>query len=202
MKALARFPLLVLFLCFAGAQASEEAAIGTAIDQFHQAAAEADLDTYTGLMASDFVFLGTDATERWERESFISFSKPYFDSGQGWTYTPTERSISVLSDGETAFFDELLAHDRLGQCRGSGVLVKRDDRWLLAQYNLSVPVPNDIVYQVANSIQSFGAGTPLPVAVTVPDAASDEAAQTEEAAEEDESWCRKRRHKTNKRADC
>ena len=56
-----------------------------------------------------------------------------------------------------ARFDELLAHDRLGQCRGSGVLVREGDRWKVAQYNLSVPVPNDIVLDVAERIRAMGA---------------------------------------------
>jgi hypothetical protein len=33
----------------------------------------------------------------------------------------------------------------MGPCRGSGVLVKQDGAWKIAQYNLSVPIPNDLM---------------------------------------------------------
>ena len=43
----------------------EKKAIDTILTKWHQAASEANFDTYFGLMASEGVFIGTDATENW-----------------------------------------------------------------------------------------------------------------------------------------
>ncbi|MDX1393102.1 MAG: nuclear transport factor 2 family protein, partial [Gemmatimonadota bacterium] len=49
---------------------NDEAAVSAVLDALHQAASDADFDRYFGLYAEDFIFLGTDATERWDRPSF------------------------------------------------------------------------------------------------------------------------------------
>ena len=108
-------------------------------------------------MTDGVVFLGTDGTERWQGQEFRDFVNQYFPKGRGWTYTPTERHIDMGSGGQWAMFDELLQHDRLGQCRGSGVVVLEEGRWKIAQYNLSVPVPNAIVEDVAGQIRTLPA---------------------------------------------
>ena len=154
-----RFASLVLFTCLLTPPGlvAGEAEVARALDAFHSAAATGDRDAYFGLMTDNVVFLGTDATERWQGQAFRDFVSKHFKNGKGWTYTPTARHIDMSPDGGWALFDELLAHDRLGQCRGSGVLVREGDRWKVAQYNLSVPVPNDIVLDVAERIRAMGA---------------------------------------------
>lgn len=126
--------------------------IDQVIDSFHQAASDADSVTYFNLLTDDGVFLGTDATERWTKEEFRAYAEPYFKQGKGWTYHSTERHISLYKDGETAFFDELLTNNNYGQCRGSGVLYKTDQGWKIAQYNLSVPLPNAIAKELVGKI--------------------------------------------------
>ncbi len=148
------FSLIILFACLQPALA-EQQAVASAIDAFHTAAAEADQPAYFSLMTDDVVFLGTDATERWQGQEFRDFVNQYFPNGRGWTYTPTQRDIDMGPDGQWALFDELLQHDRLGTCRGSGVVVLEDGRWKIAQYNLSVPVPNAIVEDVAKQIRAM-----------------------------------------------
>ena len=49
--------------------------------------------------------------------------------------------MSFTPDGRTAYFDELLDNEDLGEMRGSGVLVREDGAWKVAQYNLSIPIP-------------------------------------------------------------
>ena len=132
---------------------ADEESVSAAIDAFHGAASRADSDTYFGLMTDNVVFLGTDGTERWQGDEFREFVDGYFSRGQGWTYVPTERHIDMGVSGEWALFDELLQHERLGQCRGSGVLVREKSGWKIAQYNLSVPIPNAIVVDVAGQIR-------------------------------------------------
>lgn len=134
---------------------AEEA--GKVLDDFHDAAAKADFNRYFGHMTPDAVFLGTDATERWDRKAFQAYCRPYFDKGQGWTYRPHDRHIVFGTPGSrTAWFDELLDNDNYGTCRGSGVLILGDDgRWRIAQYDLSMPVPNDLARDVVRLIREM-----------------------------------------------
>ena len=137
------------------AETDGESAVAVALDAFHEAASRADPAAYFALMTDNVVFLGTDGSERWQGEAFRRFVSEHFTQGRGWTYTPTERHIDVAGGGRWALFDELLQHERLGQCRGSGVLVRETDGWKIAQYNLSVPVPNEIVLDVARQIRDL-----------------------------------------------
>ncbi len=137
---------------------ADEAAVARALDAFHDAASRADQDAYFALMTKDVVFLGTDANERWQGQEFRDFVNQYFPKGRGWTYKPTERDIDLAPDGSWAIFDELLSNEKLGQCRGSGLLVLQDGQWKIAQYNLSVPVPNAIVLDVAEQIRNMDTG--------------------------------------------
>jgi hypothetical protein len=119
-----------------------EAAVAHELDDFHEAAARADEPRYFAHFAPDAVFLGTDATERWNVTAFRAYAHPHFAAGKGWTYHPLRRSISVAPSGTFAWFDEDLLGERVGPTRGSGVLVLRDGRWLIALYDLSITVPN------------------------------------------------------------
>lgn len=129
-------------------------AIDGVLDAFHGAAARADGTAYFALLAPDAVFLGTDATERWAKEEFRAYAMPYFSQGKGWTYLPRERSISLNADADAAWFDERLSNEKYGECRGTGALVLRDGRWLIVQYNLSVPIPNELLPAFADQIRA------------------------------------------------
>ncbi|MEM8496525.1 MAG: nuclear transport factor 2 family protein [Pseudomonadota bacterium] len=123
------------------------------LDAFHRAAADADFDVYFALFSEDAVFLGTDASERWPVEEFKAYAKPHFDKGRGWVYVPAERHI-VIND-HIAWFDELLDSQSYGVSRGSGVLVKVEGHWKIAQYNLHFPIPNDLVDDITDKIKQF-----------------------------------------------
>jgi SnoaL-like domain len=137
-------------------------AINNALDRFHVAASKSDFDGYFSAWTDQSVFLGTDATERWSGQEFKDFAKPYFDKGKGWTYHPRNRHVTILGDHVTAFFDELLDSEKLGLCRGSGVLVKQGEDWKILQYNLSIPVPNDLAAAVTEMIRKPPAPAPDP----------------------------------------
>jgi hypothetical protein len=141
-----------------GARAGADAAVADVLDALHRAASEADFDAYFGLYASEFVFLGTDATERWDRAQFMEYARGPFSQGRGWTYTPLERHVSVSSDGSTAWFDERLENAGLGETRGSGVLVREDGAWKVAQYNLTIPIPNELAREFVARIREHSAG--------------------------------------------
>ncbi len=121
-----------------------EAAVDQVLSSLHQAASDADGELYFSLFADDAVFMGTDATERWSVDEFKAFAEPYFSQGRGWTYEMKDRNIFVSSDGLTAWFDEMLWNDTYGTCRGTGVLVLTDGVWRIVQYNLTIPIPNDL----------------------------------------------------------
>ncbi|MHC4846577.1 MAG: nuclear transport factor 2 family protein [Planctomycetota bacterium] len=129
-------------------------AVAKTLDDFHAAAGRADGKRYFSLFARDAVFLGTDATERWSVEEFKDYAEPYFSQGQGWTYVPTERHVRVRRNGRVAWFDERLHNEKYGEVRGSGVLVREDGRWRIAQYNLAFPVPNDLVGDLVERIRA------------------------------------------------
>lgn len=112
------------------------------LDNWHLAAARADFDRYFNPLSTESIFLGTDETERWTKEQFQAFSKPYFDKGKAWDFKPYNRNLVFGDNGETVWFDELL-ETWMGTCRGSGVLQKINGEWKIQQYNLAVAVPND-----------------------------------------------------------
>lgn len=117
------------------------------LDSFNVAAGRADFNTYFSYYADSAVFCGTDATERWDKDSFMQWAKPYFDRGRAWNFTSVDRHVYIAPDGQMAWFDELL-QTQMKICRGSGVLVKKDTVWKVAQYILSTTVPNRIVDSV------------------------------------------------------
>ncbi len=137
----------------AQAATNDEKLVAETLDALHQAASDADFDRYNAVFAADAVFLGTDATERWTRDEFMAFAKPYFDQGRGWTYLMTERHVTVAEGGATAWFDEKLDNDNLGDTRGSGVLIKESGEWRISQYNLTIPVPNELAREVVDRIR-------------------------------------------------
>jgi hypothetical protein len=120
----------------------ERKAIGIMIDTWHAAAAKPNYNTYFNLMTDDAVFIGTDATENWDKKSFMIWAKPFFDRGKAWAFTSIQRHIYFDKTGNLAWFDELL-NTQMKICRGSGVVVKTGNEWKIQQYVLSVTVPND-----------------------------------------------------------
>lgn len=150
MKNLSIVALCVLFCAFtinSIGQNKEKMKINGVLDAWHKAAAEAKYDTYFNAMTSDAIFIGTDATENWNKPAFQAFAKPYFDKGKAWNFTALERHIYFDKTGKTAWFDELL-NTQMKICRGSGVLVKIGNEWKIQQYVLSMTIPNDHTSEV------------------------------------------------------
>ncbi len=154
MRYLTVFALLTLALTQTALAQSDEAAVAAVLDDFHDAASKADGERYFGHFAENAIFLGTDITERWDLEAFKAYALPYFDQGRGWTYVPQARHIYVSPDGNTAWFDEIVRNERFGDTRGSGVLVKTGDGWKVAQYHLTLPIPNELIYKVVEMIEA------------------------------------------------
>ena len=123
-------------------------AIDDVLDAFHAAAARADETALLARFADDGVFLGTDATERWQGAAFREFVRARFAGGVGWTMTSTRRGVTV--GGGVAWFDEDLVHAKYGALRGSAVAARgADGAWRIELYDLSVTVPNERFEAVA-----------------------------------------------------
>jgi ketosteroid isomerase-like protein len=134
--------VLALVACAPRAASPVDAAVASVLDDWHDAASRADEARYFGHFAEGAVFLGTDGTERWTVPAFRAYAHPHFAKGKAWNFRATHREITFR--GDVAWFDEDLDTPNLGPARGSGVLVKdAAGVWKIAQYNLSVPIPNE-----------------------------------------------------------
>ena len=152
--------LLALIFAFSTATADQKAVADT-IDRFHHAASKADGERYFNLLADNAIFLGTDATERWNKTEFQAFAEPYFSQRQGWTYHSTSRHIYLTDDGSTAWFDEMLSNTNYGQCRGSGVLINTPKGWKITQYHLVIPVPNELAKELVEQVKALKVIPPI-----------------------------------------
>jgi hypothetical protein len=127
--------------------AKDKTDISTMLDGFNVAAAKADFTAYFNYYADESTFIGTDATEVWDKKAFMVWAKPYFDKKKTWNFTSLKRNIYFSKDGKLAWFDELL-DTQMKICRGSGVVEKINGSWKVKQYVLSMTVPNDVVDKV------------------------------------------------------
>jgi len=145
--------LWLLLLCQGSFAQSDTAQINHLIDEWHLAAAQANVDRFFGFMNEESIYIGTDASERWTKKEFVAFAKPYFDKGKAWDFKPYDRDLHVTNDGKIAWFSELLT-TWMGVCRGSGVLKKTTSGWKLEQYHLSVTVPNEIIRDFISLVEN------------------------------------------------
>ena len=110
--------------------------VDAVLNDLHDAASKADFNRYFSHFTEGAVFLGTDPSERWPISEFRAYAKLRFERGDGWTYVPKERHVSLSDDGNVAWFDEMTESKKYGNMRGTGVLVKSGKTWKVAQYNL------------------------------------------------------------------
>jgi ketosteroid isomerase-like protein len=127
--------------------------VASVLDDFHDAASHADYRRYFSHFAHEAVFIGTDATERWTVGEFRVYAKRRFDAGDGWTYVPRVRHVYMAPGGNTAWFDEILDNEHYGETRSTGVLIREDGAWKIAQYHLTIPIPNDLADRVVAMIR-------------------------------------------------
>ena len=138
--------VLVAFGLFAFQYGGDKDVLDDFIDNWHLAASNADYDAYFGAMDESFVFLGTADGERWNKEEFSGFSKPYFDKGKAWDFKASNRIWQFSENGKMAWFDEDLDTWMRG-CRGSGIVVKKKGEWKLVYYNLTVLIENEKIQE-------------------------------------------------------
>ena len=120
--------------------------INALLDGLHQDAHEGNFQSYFARYTSDAIFLGTDKTERWTIDEFKAYAKPAFADGNGWSYSVVERNWE--GDGDIRWFDEILFNEKLGHCRGTGVVQLIEGEWKILHYALTMLVPNEIAVEV------------------------------------------------------
>ncbi len=148
------FFLCVLSLALL-AQTRPETLINKKLDAWHVAASQADEKAYFDLIHPEGIFMGTDATERWTKDQFLTYARPFFSKGKGWSFKSIRRSVTFSKDGQTAWFDEDLDTPNLGPARGTGVLVQTISGWKIILYNLTITVPNPLMPNIKNQIELF-----------------------------------------------
>ena len=127
------------------------ASIDELLDGLHQDAHQGNFQTYFARYTKNAVFLGTDKTERWNIEEFKLYAMPAFKDGHGWSYTVIERNWE--GGGDVRWFDEILFNEKLGNCRGTGVIELINNEWKIAHYALTMLVPNSIAADVGSQTQ-------------------------------------------------
>ena len=160
MKNIFLFILFPFCINNAFAQSDLKTQVGATLDAWHKAASEANYKNYFDAMSDDAVFIGTDATENWNKAAFQIYAKPYFDKGKAWSFTALERHIYFSDNKKIAWFDELL-DTQMKICRGSGVLIFVNNQWKINHYVLSMTIPND------NSDEVIKIKTPIEEALIV-----------------------------------
>jgi len=119
---------------------SDKAYADYSLNKWHLDVAEYNLDDYFGFMHTNFIFLGTDPSERWTKQEFYKFCKPYFTRKSTWNFKVNWRN-TYQSKG-VIWFEESL-DTWMNECRGSGVLVYEENEWKLIHYNLTVLIENE-----------------------------------------------------------
>ena len=136
-------PIIILFLS-QNNWAQDD--LDVLLNGLHLDAHKGNFESYFDRYSTDAVFLGTDKTERWTIEEFKAYAKPAFSDGHGWTYSVIERNWE--GDGNTRWFDEILLNEKLGHCRGTGVVELINGEWKISHYALTMLVPNSIAAKV------------------------------------------------------
>ncbi len=145
----------LIILLFILVTTNDKKEINKVLDDLHYYASKADGKNYFNLFDEDAVFFGTDSKERWPIAEFKTYTTERFSDGIGWTYYPINRNIYIDKDKNTAWFDEELNNDKYGVFRGTGVLIKTENGWKISQYNLLLPIPNELLIDYSKQIKMF-----------------------------------------------
>ena len=147
--------ILLIYITLLNLGNVEKEQINKVLDNLHKYASEANGEKYFQLFNDQAVFHGTDLNERWSIDEFKKYAQNRFNTGTGWTYKSLERNIFINSSNTTAWFDEILINEKYGKFRGTGVLSKVDGMWKIDQYNLLLPIPNDLLLKYTKEVKEY-----------------------------------------------
>lgn len=134
----------------------EEANVKGVIQRFFEAIDRQDMEQMERLIAHDaeMVHFGTDADERWVGwEDLKSSTEDMFETLESYTVSIRNLLIRLGPSAQVAWFSlvmdsvvETRAEEvRTEDQRLTGVLEKRNGRWVFVQSHLSVPVSGQVV---------------------------------------------------------
>lgn len=127
--------------------AVDEALVHRALKMHLDAVATKNLTLLKQAFTPNALFIGTDDSEVWHIDWLSEF---LMESKSGWDMRQCVRRIVTqdpLQTGESLSFFEVIVHKKYGTMRGSGIAVAcRDEQcWRIAQYVLSISVPNHVI---------------------------------------------------------
>ena len=130
---------------------TEKVKVKTVVDQFEEVLETEDMELLSMIFAhdTDMVNFGTDAAERivgWE--SLKELMQKQNASFENTKITVKDQVIKVSKHGNTAWFSEIVDWDLIAQeqpvslegSRFTGVLEKRNGKWVIVQFHASIPV--------------------------------------------------------------
>jgi hypothetical protein len=125
------------------------------LNEWHDDAANSR-HAYFDKIAPEGIYIGTDKTERWNREEFRTWATEYFAKPSAWAFTPLHRNVIIAADGRIAWFDEQLSSG-MGVLQASGVLHIEGELPQILHYQLSLTIPNGLVGEISKLIQGADA---------------------------------------------
>jgi ketosteroid isomerase-like protein len=144
---------------------TDQARIAASFDQLDAAATGADATAYLGRLDPDLIWIGNDISERWTYDAFEGFVRPYFERGEGWTYSARERQIVMSPDPCEclAWVDQVLDSETYGTAVSTAVMRRSDTGdWRIWRNALTYPIPNDLAHDMTVEIQAWEAANPQP----------------------------------------
>lgn len=135
---------------------AEKSAVKEIVDQMAQAMEAEDMETFSNRIAHDpdMVNFGTDAAERWVGWDALKASvEQQFAAFENGKVSTRDQVIKVHSSGQVAWLSEIMdwSVESQGQrvdlngLRLTGVLEKRNGKWLFVQMHFSAPVSDQAV---------------------------------------------------------
>lgn len=168
MKPMLQQLILVFSLLFSACAACAQAAASTTetdaayrqriaafLDEWHDDAAHSRM-RYFDKIAQNGVYIGTDKSERWTRDDFKQWAKPYFAQPSAWAFHAVKRNIAFSGDKTYVWFDEQL-DTQMGLCQASGVIQNTKEGLQILHYQLSLAIPNPLVEHLQGEIKEFDA---------------------------------------------
>lgn len=146
-----------------GAQEDVAQAVGASLNALHASAGRADGSAYSERLDPDLIWIDSDASERWTRDSYIASANAHFEQSQGWTYSARSRQVWLASDpcDCLAWADEVLDSEAYGTTVGNALMRRGDDgEWRVWRYALTYPIPNDLARGMTDEIKAWEAAQP------------------------------------------
>jgi len=130
--------------------------IKSVLNQYNKAFETEDMDLLSNIVAhdNDMVCFGTDAAERWVGwESLKESLQKQFDACENTKISVKDQVIKMSQSADVAWYSYIMDAQteiqgdqvNLEGIRFTGVLEKRDDKWMFVQIHTSVPVTGQLI---------------------------------------------------------